>query len=123
MLAEKGVEIEEHCRASHPSEIQRLILEGYGLSLIREGTVLHPGLITRPIVGVTWTVDTAIIYHRERHPKTIPVLARELRRRLTAGEKRPAAKSVIVGLKDIPKPPQPERSVPEQLVLPGLIIQ
>jgi hypothetical protein len=26
---------------------------------------------TRPVVGVDWTVDTAIVYNKVRHPKTI----------------------------------------------------
>jgi DNA-binding transcriptional LysR family regulator len=124
MLAEKGVEIEDQCRASHPFEIQRLVLDGYGISLIREGTGLHPGLVTRPIAGVTWTVDTAFIYHGEHHPKTMPVLARELRKQLSPHAKKPPAKATIAASKDIAKrPPEPERSVPEQLSLPGLTVQ
>lgn len=128
LLAEKGVEMDEQCRASHPIEIQQLVLEGYGISLIREGTVLHPGLITRPIVGVTWTVDTALIYHRERHPKTIPVLARELarewKRRLSGPAKKPVAKVIVPDAIDVTsRPPQMERTVPEQLLLPGLTVQ
>ena len=104
------------------------MLEGYGISLIREGTALHPGLITRPIVGVTWTVDTTLIYHRERHPKTIPVLARELakewKRRLSGPAKKPVAKVVIPDPIQVnSQPPQVERRVPEQLLLPGLTVQ
>jgi hypothetical protein len=39
-------------------------------------------LTTRPIAGVDWTVDTAFVYNKELHPKTVPVLARHLKRRL-----------------------------------------
>jgi hypothetical protein len=60
------------------------VKQGYGFALIREGTVLDTELITRPIVGVDWTVDTAIVYNKVRHPKTIPVLVRHLKRRLAA---------------------------------------
>jgi len=61
-----------------------LVKQGYGFALIREGTVLDTELITRPIVGVDWTVDTSIVYNKLRHPKTIPVLVRHLKRRLAA---------------------------------------
>ena len=124
MLAEKGLQIEEYSRASHPSEIQQLVLEGYGLSLIREGAGLHPGLITRPITGVTWTVDTAFIYHEEHHPKTMPVLARELRKQFTVQTKKPPARAAIAASNDVAKrPPQPQEKLPEQLTLPGLTVQ
>jgi len=84
LLAEAGLKIDEYSRASHPIEIQELVKQGYGFALIREGTVLDTELITRPIMGVDWTVDTAIVYNKERHPKTIPVLVRHLKRRLAA---------------------------------------
>jgi DNA-binding transcriptional LysR family regulator len=80
LLANAGVTVEEYSRASHPSEMQTLVKEGYGFALIREGTPLDKELTTRPIARVDWTVDTAVVYHRERHPKTIPVLVKKLRR-------------------------------------------
>jgi len=80
MLREQGLEIEEYSSASHPNEIQVLVKEGYGIALIREGTTLDDALTTRRLIGVEWTVDIALAYHRERHPKTIPVLARRLRK-------------------------------------------
>ena len=84
LLAEAGLKIDEYSRASHPTEIQELVKQGYGFALIREGTVLDTELITRPIMGVDWTVDTAIVYNKVCHPKTIPVLVRHLKRRLAA---------------------------------------
>jgi DNA-binding transcriptional LysR family regulator len=82
LLCHAGVSLEEYSRASHPSEMLTLVRNGYGLALIREGTQLEESLTTRPIVGVDWTVDTAVIYHKERHPKTVPVLVRSLKRNL-----------------------------------------
>lgn len=79
LLGEAGVSVEEYSRASHPSEVQALVKDGYGLALVREGMVLEEGLTTRPILGVDWTADTAVIYHRQRHPKTIPILVRRLK--------------------------------------------
>lgn len=82
LLSEAGVSVEEYSRASHPSEMQTLVKEGYGFALIREGSLLEEGLTTRPILGVDWTVDTAMIYHKQRHPKTVPVLVRKFKRNI-----------------------------------------
>jgi DNA-binding transcriptional LysR family regulator len=82
LLGEAGVQIDEFSRASHPAELQSLVKAGYGLALISEGSELEAELTTRPVAGVDWTVDTAFIYNKQLHPKTIPVLARHLRRRL-----------------------------------------
>jgi len=40
LLADAGVRVTEYSRASHPSELQSLVKEGHGLTLIREGTPL-----------------------------------------------------------------------------------
>lgn len=84
LLGKAGVQIDEFSRASHPTELQSLVKAGYGLALISAGTALETGLTTRPIAGVDWAIDTAFVYNKELHPKTIPVLARHLKRRLTA---------------------------------------
>jgi hypothetical protein len=60
--------------------MQMLVKEGHGFALIREGTILDDELTTRPIAGVDWTVDTAVIYHKVRHPKTVPILVRKFGR-------------------------------------------
>jgi DNA-binding transcriptional LysR family regulator len=80
LLSDAGVALGEYSCASHPSEMQTLVKEGHGLALIREGTPLEEGLLTRRLVGVDWTVDTSVIYHKQSHPKTIPVLVRMLKR-------------------------------------------
>ena len=82
LLEEARVQLKEFSRASHPVEMQALVKAGCGLALLREGTVLAAGLTTRPIAGVNWTVETAFVYNKQLHPKTIPVLARSLKRRL-----------------------------------------
>jgi hypothetical protein len=53
--------------------------------MIREGTNLDEELTTRPIAGVDWTVDTALIYHKVRHPKTVPILVKRLMKQLRSG--------------------------------------
>ncbi|WP_235011816.1 LysR family transcriptional regulator [Bryocella elongata] len=80
LLHGAGLQIEEYSSASHPTEMQALVKDGYGVALIREGMPLDEVLTTRRILGVDWTVDMAVAYHRERHPKTIPILVRKLRK-------------------------------------------
>ncbi len=80
LLGAAGVTLKDYSCASHPSEMQTLVKEGHGLALIREGTLLEEGLITRHLAGVDWTVDMAVIYHKQRHPKTVPILVRKLKR-------------------------------------------
>ena len=92
-LGEGGVQIEEFARASHPTEMQTLVKAGYGLALIREGTVLDARLTTRPIAGVSWAVDTAFVHNRQLHPKTVPVLLRNLKRRLAVQPAKARARS------------------------------
>jgi DNA-binding transcriptional LysR family regulator len=52
LLAEEGVKIEEYSRASNPFEMQMLVKEGHGFTLIREGSALDEELTTCPIEGV-----------------------------------------------------------------------
>jgi DNA-binding transcriptional LysR family regulator len=85
LLSDAGVTLREYSCASHPSEMQDLVREGYGLALIRDGTPLGEGLMARRLNGVEWTVDTAVIYHKQRHPKVVPVLVRMLKRAIQKG--------------------------------------
>ena len=123
LLAEAGLKIGEYSRASHPTEIQELVKQGYGFALIREGTVLDKELVTRPIVGVGWTVDTAIVYNKLKHPKTIPVLIRHLKRRLSVSANKVALHEVMPlphAVKGSDKrPPRSDDNEPEQMSLLG----
>ena len=80
LLGGAGVTLQEYSCASHPSEMQTLVKEGHGFALIREGTLLEEGLVTRRLVEVDWTVDTAVIYHKQHRPETVPILVRRLKR-------------------------------------------
>jgi DNA-binding transcriptional LysR family regulator len=79
-LSSAGVQIREYSRVSHPSEMQALVREGFGVALIREGMALDDQLTSRPIAGIDWTIDTALIYHKRRHPKTVPILVRQFKK-------------------------------------------
>jgi DNA-binding transcriptional LysR family regulator len=117
LLADAGVNIDEFSLASHPSEMQMLVKEGFGFTLIREGTPLDDELTTRPIAGVNWAVNTAVIYHQQRHPKTIPILVKKLRRQVRNQTSGTAANGIPNSLrsKAIPKPPQPIKDTPVQM--------
>jgi DNA-binding transcriptional LysR family regulator len=112
LLGDAGIEIENYSRASHPTEMQTLVKDGYGLALIREGTSLENELTTRPVAGVDWTVDTVVIYHHENHPKTIPVLVRQFKRDL-----RKNGKQTVSMLQKLPQASRKDR--PVQLSLLG----
>jgi DNA-binding transcriptional LysR family regulator len=119
LLADAGVTIEEYSRASNPSEMQMLVKEGHGFTLVREGSVLDDELTTRPIAGVDWTVDTAIVYHKLQHPKTVPILVRKLGKQShqSAKEARPHKVSVLVetSIATPKRPPQATNDSPMQL--------
>jgi hypothetical protein len=72
-----------------PLSLNRLSIPGivhfFRERMIREGTNLDEELTTRPIAGVDWTVDTALIYHKVRHPKTVPILVKRLMKQLRSG--------------------------------------
>lgn len=105
LLGDAGVTLEDYSCASHPSEMQTLVKEGHGLALIREGTLLEGGLITRRLVGVDWTVDTAVVYHKQRHPKTVPILVRRLKRSLQKNIPKSSAQNVLQSVNGVAKRP------------------
>jgi len=123
LLRHAGVQIEEYSCASHPSEMQTLVKGGHGFALIREGTNLDEELTTRPIVGVDWTVDTALIYHKVRHPKTVPILVKRLMRQLPQNGKETAPNklsiSVQAAIATRKRPSQRVKDGPVQMTLIG----
>jgi hypothetical protein len=112
LLGAAGIEIKGYSRVSHPTEMQQLVKDGYGVALLREGTMLAKELTTCPIAGVDWTQDTVLFHHQEHHRKTIPVLVRHFTRQLRQDGKRTAS---------VPRKchPTPENDRPIQLVLLG----
>ena len=82
MLDEVGVHPKVASTTSTPRDIQWMVQSGYGHALIREGSELEAGVVTRPVAGVSWTVDSALISQKSPSQKTIPLLVRELRKML-----------------------------------------
>lgn len=93
MLAEFGITGGVANTKSNLHDLQWTVGSGYGYALIREGSILHDGLVTRPIAGVTWTVDSALIVGRTAQ-RTLPQLVKALQRRFGAMAKLPTAKPV-----------------------------
>ena len=110
MLGEVGIQIADYSRASHPLEMQSLVKGGYGFALVREGVYLDGELITLPIAGVDWTIETALIYRSAHYPKTIPVVTRQLKRQSIKAES-------AVGKKQAMTPPALIKNKPVQLEL------
>lgn len=116
LLSDVGIIVEDFSRASHPSEMQSLVKEGHGLALIREGTPLLGNLVTRPIVSVDWTMDTAIIYRKDSHPRIIPALVRTLKRQIMKADKKSALSLVVqAGNAGAKGPVEAAEEVPVQL--------
>ena len=84
MLSDIGIVVEDSSHISHPSEAMKLVKEGYGFALVREGTVLENGLTTKRIMGTDWTVDTVMVFKRDTPMKALPVIARSLKRKFAA---------------------------------------
>jgi DNA-binding transcriptional LysR family regulator len=93
MLDEVGITGDVAATNNNPHDLQWTVGSSYGYALIREGSLLHDGLVTRPIAGVTWTVDSALVVGRTAH-KTLPRLVKELQKKFRMLTKLPLAKPV-----------------------------
>jgi hypothetical protein len=76
MFREVGIPIHLDCSASTPAEIQWMVRERYGLSLMDQLLPLEPGLITRPIAGLNWTADTAFVHLSYTDHVALPFIER-----------------------------------------------
>ncbi len=90
-----------------PRDLQWMVQSKFGYALIREGSALENGLVTRPIAGVNWTVDSALIFRKSPSNKTVPVLVRELRKRLhmqasVTSAKKPGSVRILNRGEDLP---------------------
>jgi hypothetical protein len=92
MLDEVGITGEVASTNKTPHDLQWMVESSYGYALIREGSELQAGLVTRPIAGVTWTVDSALILGKSTSQRTMPHLVREMRKRLRLQASLPPSK-------------------------------
>ncbi|MFC6647065.1 LysR substrate-binding domain-containing protein [Granulicella cerasi] len=117
LLAQSGVCIEEYSSGSHPIEMQMLVLEDYGLALVREGGVHEPELTTRRLIDVEWTIDSAIICRREKYPKTLPIIIRRLQKSILRNASPTEQKRLANFLHAREETSSPKPKVPIQLRL------
>ena len=121
LLRDAGVQLEDYSYASHPSEMQTLVKGGHGFALIREGTNLDEELTSRPIAGVNWIVDTALIYHKVRRPKTVPILVKRLMKKFPQNGKETASNKVSISVQasiaNGKRPSQHVKDEPVQMTL------
>jgi DNA-binding transcriptional LysR family regulator len=76
MFTEAGVTVSLACSARTPAEIQWMVRERFGLALIDQLLPLEPGLVTRPLVGLAWTADTAFVHLRKAEHVALPFIER-----------------------------------------------
>ena len=64
------------------------------LALISASEVVREGLTTRPIQGVRWTIDSALVYCTNHKQLALPLLLQDLEEKFPAGsavsQKKPA---------------------------------
>jgi LysR family hydrogen peroxide-inducible transcriptional activator len=102
MFAEAGIPLHLANSAATPADMQWMVKENYGLALIDQLSALEPGLVTRPIAGVNWTVDTAFVTSKDATHIGLPFIEKFLER----GDLNP-----------LKKQPLSERIRPQQLRL------
>jgi DNA-binding transcriptional LysR family regulator len=81
MLAERGITPRVSNPTFNAEHVQWMVKHRICLALIREREALDAELTTRPIRGVSWTVDSAVVYRLEQRQMALPLLLHELERR------------------------------------------
>jgi DNA-binding transcriptional LysR family regulator len=94
MLDAVGVHGDVASTTTTPHNIQWMVESGRGYALVREGSEMQMGLVTRPVTGVTWTVDSALILNKSTSQRTIPYLVKEMRKRVRQFAATPPSKPV-----------------------------
>ena len=81
--------------------VQWMVNEGVCYSLIRASRSLHSGLVTRPIAGVDWTIDSAFISRPGSQHPALSLFIQELRKHFRVAPQIPNKKPVVsVGIRD-----------------------
>lgn len=82
MLEELGIAPRPSTPTMNSEHIQWMVTEGMGYALVRAGRPLLQGLVRRPIADAYWTVDSALISKTGKQHPALPLLIRELTKRL-----------------------------------------
>ena len=86
MLEGQGIKPKISNPTFNAEHVQWMVREGLCIALIRQSEPLHRDLTTRPIQGVNWTIDSAIVYREEHDQKALPLLLRDLEKRFSVAE-------------------------------------
>ncbi len=85
MLDELGIAPRSSTSTMNGEHIQWMVKEGMGYALVRAGRPLIEGLVSRPIAGAHWTIDSALISKAGKQHPALPLLVRELAKRIPSG--------------------------------------
>ena len=107
MLDEQGIEPKFTNPTFNSEHVQWMVRTRLCLALISASEVVQEGLTTRPIQGVRWTIDSALIYRAEHKQLALPLLLRDLEKKFPVGS--PASQK---------KPPQSVKDGAAQGELP-----
>jgi hypothetical protein len=95
MFAEIGITTRPCEPTQNIEHVQWMVREGHCYSLIRAGRTLMNGLVTRPIAGVDWTIDTALVVRVDNENPALYLFVEELlnhfRQYTQIPEKKPVA--------------------------------
>jgi DNA-binding transcriptional LysR family regulator len=66
--------------------VQWMVKQRMCVALVRQSEPLQKDLTTKPIRGVNWTIDSAIVYRQEHDQHALPLLLRDLEKRFSTAE-------------------------------------
>jgi LysR family transcriptional regulator, hydrogen peroxide-inducible genes activator len=88
MFTEVGISLELVNSAATPSDMQWMVKETGGMALIDQLAPLDFGVVTRPIAGLNWTVDTAFVTTKAAAHIALPFVEKYLRDNGLSGERK-----------------------------------
>jgi DNA-binding transcriptional LysR family regulator len=94
MLGEIGITLRPCKPTLNIDHIQWMVKEGVCYSLIRASQSLMNGLVTRPIAGVDWTIDSAFVTKAEHENPVLSWFIEELTKHFRTMPETPAKKPV-----------------------------
>lgn len=94
MFKELGVTLRPSKPTLNIDHIQWMVKEGICYSLIRASRSLINGLVTRPIAGVDWTIDTAFVTKAEHENPALSWFVEEVVKHFRATSQIPSGKAV-----------------------------
>ncbi len=94
MFAEIGITPRPCEPTLNIEHVQWMVREGHCYSLIRAGRTLMNGLVTKPIAGVDWTIDTALVLRTDNENPALSLFVEELTNRFRQSPEIPEKKPV-----------------------------